>query len=408
MPFALCLKSMFVYKAVTSEGKITTGLIDAKTLSDAASSLRKHDLTPITINVKKQATLDSIFSFRNSIGEKDVIFFTRQLSSMLSSGLTLMQALGVLRNQVEKSSMKDMITKVVTDIEDGSKFSTALKKHPKVFSPIYISLITAGETSGLLDKILLRLADTLEKDAKLKGEIKSAMMYPLIVIILMVLVTFVMMITVIPQLSSLFTQLNVELPLPTLILITTSKFTVAFWPFMIAIVVGAVYGFKRWYGTPEGKLAVDKTLLKVPIMGTLIRMNIMTQYSRTLGLLIGSGSLVVESLRQTADIVGNKVYQDAILALTKKVEKGVGVGKAMASSEVFPPLLVQLTEIGEQTGKLDDSLTRASEYYEREVDQLVKTLTTAMEPIIMLVLGSGVAFLLIAVITPIYKLTSAF
>lgn len=399
---------MFFYKAVAADGKTITGMIEAKTSSDAAVYLRQHKLIPIDITEKGGKGLFSFLSFKDHVSERDVIFMTRQLSSMLESGLTLMQGLGVLKNQIEKPTLKDVVQKVIVDVEEGATFSSALKKHPHVFSPIYISIIKAGESSGLLDKVLSRLADTLEKSEKLKAQIKSALMYPVIVVILMVIVTFVMMVTVIPQLGNLYSELDVELPLPTKILIGTSTFMTFFWPFIIAAVVGAIFLFRRWHKTPEGRLAVDEFLLRLPIFGNLIRMNIMTEFSRTLGLLIGSGTLVVESLNQSSKVAGNVVYEKAIENVARRVEKGVGVGNAMSALPLFPPLLVQLAKIGEQTGKLDESLTHASEYYEREVDALVKTLTTAMEPIIMVVLGAGVAFLLISVITPIYKLTSAF
>ena len=260
---------------------------------------------------------------------------------------------------------------------------------------------------GLLDKVLSRLADNLEKQAKLKSTIKGALMYPVIVILLMVVVMVVMLIFVIPQLTTLYANLNIELPLPTQILLTTSKLFAIFWPVILVIVIVCFVGYRKWVATAGGRLIVDNIILKLPIFGELIRKTILAEFARTFGLLVGTGTLVVEALNETANIAGNVNYKNAIVAVGNQVEKGVSVGTSMAYSPLFPPLLVQLVKIGEQTGKMDENLSKASEYFEREVDQTVKTLTTAMEPFIMIVLGIGVAFLIISVITPIYSLISS-
>lgn len=393
------------YKAVADEGRVVSGVIVANTPSEAAKYLRSHKLLPLTIKEEGEGFGKS---FGNKVKFSDLIFFTRQLSSMLGSGLNLIQALTIFRNQVEKKSLFEMMSGIINDVEEGKTFSNAISKYPETFSPIYISLIKTAEGSGLLDKILLRLADTLEKQQKLKAQIKSALLYPVIVIIMMVGVVIVMMVAVIPQLSTLYKSFNIELPFATQILVNASSFTIKFWPFMIVAVFGGGYGFRKWHKTPEGRFLVDKFVLRLPIFGKLIRQAMLTEFSRTLALLIGAGNLVVSSLQELSEIVGNSIYQKAILQVAERVTKGVSVGDAMSASPLFPALLVELVRIGEQTGKLEDSLQRASEYFESETDQTVKTLTTAMEPIIMLVLGIGVGFLLIAVITPIYKLTSAF
>jgi type IV pilus assembly protein PilC len=284
--------------------------------------------------------------------------------------------------------------------------ASAIAKYPKVFSPIYVSIIKAGESAGLLDKVLLRLADNLEKQQKLKSTIKSALMYPVIVIALMIAVVAIMMIFVIPQLTSLYGNLGVTLPLTTRIVIGMSNFTSTFWPIILVVsfVVGVFY--RRWSKTPDGRFILDNIALRLPIFGKLIRETILAEFSRTLGLLIGTGSLVVDSLLETAETTGNVHYKTAIIDISHKVEKGVSIGDAMSFHSLFPPLLVQLVKVGEETGKIDETMVKASEYFEREVDQTVKTLTTAMEPFIMIVLGVGVAFLILAVITPIYSLIS--
>ena len=251
------------------------------------------------------------------------------------------------------------------------------------------------------------MADNLEKQAKLRNTIRSALTYPTIVVILMFVVVFIMMTVVIPQLSGLYENLNVELPLPTKIIMKLSDFMTVSWPLIIVIVGLAVFLFRRWHKTDAGKLVIDNLILKAPIFGNLSKKVILTEFSRTFSLLVGSGTLVVDSLMQTADTLGNIHYKNAIIVIAKKVENGVSVGDALSSYSLFPPLLTQLVKIGEETGKLDETLLKASEYFESETDQSVKMLTTSLEPIIMVTLGAGVAFLLVSVITPIYSLISS-
>lgn len=394
------------YRAVTQDGKSIRGLIEAKDVKEAAEYLRKHQLIPVTIIPESKTGLLRFFPFLRRTKSSDIVFFTRQLSSMITSGLTLIQALNVLKNQVQSVAMSEVVQSLIAEIEDGSPLSKALEKYPTMFSPIYIALIKTAESSGLLDKVLARLADNLEKKEKLIRTIRGALMYPIIVVIMMILVMIVMMIFVIPQLTALYGNLNLSLPLPTLIVIGVSNFLINYW--YIAIIVGAllfVY-LRSWYNKPEGRKVADTYLLKLPIFGTLFRDSMMAEFTRTLSLLISSGSLVVDSLIKSADVVGNMLYSDAIKLVAKRVEKGISMGDSMEATPLFPPMIVEMVKIGEQTGKLDNSLMKASEYFEREVEDRVKVLTTLLEPIIMVLLAIGVGFLIIAIITPIYNLIS--
>jgi len=396
------------YKATTPDGKIIQGIMDANDVNEAVSYLRGKDLFPIQIRKQgENLLLQKFLPFFNKISANDLILFTRQLSSMLSSGLTLLRALQIFKDQIQNEAMIEVVSGVMNDIEEGKSFSFAIAKYPDVFSPIYVSLIKAGESSGLLDKVLLRLANNLEKQSRLKSTVKSALMYPAIVVVLMIFVIFIMMIFVIPQLSVLYKNLNVPLPLPTRVVVGLSGVIGTFWPVIIALFGLVIFLYRRWRKTEEGQLIVDNLILKLPVFGKLIEETILAEFSRTFGLLIGTGTLVVESLLETADTTGNIHYKNAIKDVSKQVEKGVSVGDAMSSYTLFPPMLVQLVKIGEQTGKMDESLGKASEYFEEQVNQKVKTLTTALEPFIMIVLGVGVAFLIISVITPIYSLISS-
>lgn len=394
------------YKASTKDGKIMQGIIEANDTNEAAIYLRSKGLIPIAVEKQRQSLLTRVLPFFNKTTTSDLILFTRQLSSMLSSGLTLNKSLQIFKDQVQSQAMLEVVMGIINDIEGGKSFSYAISKYPNTFSPIYISIIKAGESSGLLDKVLLRLADNLEKQQKLKSTVKSALLYPAIVVLLMLVVIFIMMVFVIPQLSLLYQNLNVPLPLPTRIVIGISSFIGTFWPLILVVLGIAVYLYRRWAKTEEARLIIDDLLLRLPIFGKLIKQTILAEFSRTFGLLIGTGSLVVESLLQTADITGNVHFRNAIKDVSNQVEKGVSVGDALSYYPLFPPMLIQLVKIGEQTGKIDETLIKASEYFEGEVDQQVKTLTTALEPFIMIVLGIGVAFLIISVITPIYSLIS--
>ena len=349
----------------------------------------------------------NLLPLKGKVKGKDIVFSTRLLASMITAGLTLLRSLEILKDQTQNSALLDIESEVINDVTEGSSFSNALAKYPEVFSPIYISLVRAGESSGLLDKVLVRLADNLEKQQKLKSTVKSALLYPAIVIIMMLGVMAIMLLFVIPKLSSLYVSLNVALPLTTQILINVSNGLGTFWPVVIAVIALGIYAFKRWKKSETGELIFDAYILRLPIFGPVIRKTILADFSRTLSLLIGTGTLVVDALLQTAEITGNKLYENAIKDVSRRVEKGVTVGDALAAYTLFPQLLIQLVKVGEQTGKLDETLGKASDYYEGEVDQSVKNLTTAMEPFIMVILGIAVAFLIISVITPIYSLISS-
>ncbi len=397
----------FIYKAASLDGKLIEGEMDARDKDEAAFFLKNKNYIPVILKEKS----DKIFSLSSFMKKRqstnDLVLFTRQLSSMLTAGLTLMQSLTILQEQLEDNSLSPIVNYLITQVSEGKSLAEAMAHYPKLFSPVYLSLIRAGETSGFLDKILDRLANNLEKSQKLRSTISSALLYPIIIVILMVVVMGLMMVFVIPQLTSLYANLGIDLPLPTRIVVGVSNFTINFWPLVIGVVVLIIFGYNRWMKTETGRLIRDQVVIKIPVFGRLVVLSLLTEFVRTLGLLIGAGTLVVESLQEGADVAGNLVYKNAILDIADRVEKGIGIGDAMSTYPIFPPIMVQMVRIGEQTGKLDESLLKVSEYFEREVETGVKGLTTAIEPFIMIILGIGVAFLIISVITPIYSLTSS-
>lgn len=396
------------YKAVSQDGKRVRGFIEAAEKKDAINYLHQKNLIPLQITQDKELDFLKKLPFVGKVGSKDLVLFTRQLASMLASGLTLIKSLQILKSQVNNKTLQETIGGCLLDLEEGKKFSDAIAKYPDIFSPVYVSLVKAGEASGLLDKVFVRLATTLEKHYKLKNKVRGALVYPVIVILLMVIVTFILMIFVIPQLTQLYDGLGAELPIATKIVVNISTVVSKLWPVLLVLAAVGAYGFLRWKKSPRGREIYDRRILQFPLFGKIIKGSILTEISRTFGLLVGTGTLIVDALNQSAQVAGNKVYEIAIYEITKKVEKGVSVGEAMEQYPIFPPLLVQLIKVGEETGKIDENALKASEYFEEEVDQSVKTLTTAMEPFIMVVLGLGVGFLVFSVIMPIYNLLSAF
>lgn len=395
------------YRAIDSDGKPVSGLIDGKDIHGVAAYLRNHHLTPVKIIEANNKGFMGRLSFARKPKLQDRIFFTRQLASMLTSGLTLMQSLEIVKNQTPNPSMSAVIQEIMKGVEGGDVFSATLQKHPEIFPPIYVALIKSSESSGLLDKVLLRLAENLEKQDKLQKTIRSALMYPFIVIIVMILVVIVMMLFVLPQLTELYKNINITLPLSTKIILAISDFFGKIWYLGIIVIAVCVYLFRRWYRDEVGRKIIDGLVLRVPIFGKLIKNTMLAEFTRTLGLLIGAGTLVVDSLLKSSEVVGNVLYKEAIILVSKRVEKGITMGDAMNATTLFPPMVVEMVKIGEQTGKLDESLLRSSEYFEREVDQLVKNLTTLMEPIIIVFLAVGVGFLIFSIITPIYGLISS-
>lgn len=395
------------YKAVSQDGKKVRGFVEAKEIKDAAYYLRQRNLIPIQISKEAEYELLKKVPFVNKTKSKDLILFTRQLSSMLASGLTLIKSLEILKEQSNNKYLQETIGGILLDLEEGKSFSDSIAKYPDVFPQIYVSLVKAGESSGLLDKIFLRLATNLEKQHKLKNTVRGALIYPIIVISLMVIVMLILMVFVIPELSKLYDSLGVTLPFVTRVVVGISGVVGKIWFLLVGLFAVFVYGFLRWKRTPTGKEIYDRNILRFPLFGKIIKQTILTEFSRTFGLLVGTGTLIVDALNQSAGVTGNFVYDKSIREISKRVEKGVPVGEAMSSYSYFPPLLIQLVKVGEETGKMDENLLKASEYFEEEVNQAVKTLTTAMEPFIMIVLGIGVGFLVFSVITPIYSILNA-
>jgi type II secretory pathway component PulF len=302
-----------------------------------------------------------------------------------------------------------VVAQILVDVEGGESLSVSMSRHPKVFSPTYIALIKSGEVGGVIDEVLARLADDLEKQQEFKGKVKGALIYPAIIVIGMIAVAFVMMIFVIPRLTSLYGDFNAQLPTATRILIGISNFALKFWPFLLILLGGGIWGLSAFRKTPVGKRRTDEIILKLPIIGELQRQVILAELTRTLSLMVGAGVSILEALNITAGVVGNAVISEALKDAARQVEKGFPIAYSFSRHpEAFPFILSQMVAVGEETGKMEEVLGKVGHVFEVESDQQVKALTSAVEPLVMILLGVGVGFLVIAIILPIYNLTSQF
>lgn len=396
----------FTYKVKDVKGKSLKGIVEAVTIKQAIGLL--HERGYYIINLKETVPSLLPMNFHSAVSFSDLVHITRQLATMITAGLTLVEALAILRQQLNKPSLIKLISKIEDEVKGGASFATTLEKYPKVFPPIYLALVRAGEASGKLDIILSRLADNLEKSKEFKGKVKSALVYPSIVISGMLIVSAIVMTIVVPRLTSLYKEFGAELPVPTRILIAVSNFFVNSWFIMLILTVASVIGFYKFQGTYFGRHIIASFVLKLPIVGVLIKQSTLVEVTRTLSMLIDGGVPILTSLDISQNATSNILFKEAFAQAAKKVEKGFPLSDPLSQNSLFPPILGQMVGVGEQTGKLGDALFKLSRYFETEADSVVKTLTTMIEPLIMVVLGLGVGFLVLAVLLPIYSLTSKF
>lgn len=398
----------FNYKAKDKSGRLIMGEVEAANTNEAARLVRSRGLYVISISPKIDNPITFIKRFQERVTSGDVTTFTRQLSTMINSGLPITEALLILRSQT-KGSLQKIVAQILADVEAGESFSESLKRHPKIFSTTYVSLVKSGEVGGVMDEVLNRLADNLEKQQEFSGKVKGALIYPTVIVVGMVIVGFIMMIFVIPRLTSLYSQFNAALPLPTQILIGISSFFVSYWYIMIILFGGGVYFLGLYRATPDGRRRIDALMFKLPVFGELQRQVVLTELTRTLALMVGAGVPIIEALNITSGVVTNTIVSDALKDAAKQVEKGFPIAFSFSRHpEAFPFILSQMVAVGEETGKMDEVLTKVSHIFEVESDEKVKGLTAAIEPLVMVMLGLGVGFLVIAVILPIYNLTSQF
>jgi len=400
----------FRYEAKDNSGKKSSGKVEAQDKSGAARLLKSRNLFILKLIEETPglfATLSAKINRR--VSTKELANFTRQLSTMITAGLPLTEALQILRSQASPT-LSSVVNHLLLDVEGGGALGDAMEKHPTVFPKVYVALVRAGESAGFLDRVMSRLAENTEKSRKFESKIKSALIYPAIIVIGMIGVAGVMMVFVIPKLTSFYSEFGTQLPTPTRILIGISNFSARFWWLILAAGFGAYVTYSRFLAkVPAWQIYFDKFLFELPILGTLRKQVMLTEFTRTLGMLIGAGIPIIEALNIVAEGVGSPNLERDVKASAKLVEKGFPLAYALSSqSDLFTETVPRMLAVGEQTGKVDDVLMRLSKYFESESEQAIKGLTAAIEPLIMILLGIGVAFLVIAIILPIYNLTSQF
>ena len=392
----------FAYTARALNGDLRSATLDAPSRDDAVLMLKRMRLSVLKMDEASKKPKSG-----SKVPMRDIVIFTRQFSTMINAGLPLVQALDILSKQSEHKGLQQITKAVVFEVESGATVADAMRNHPKGFSDLYTNMVAAGEAGGILDTILMRLATFLEKNDRLVRKVKGAMVYPAVIMSVAALAIVILLWKVIPVFKDMFASVNMELPLPTKIVIGMSAFLNDYW---WAIGLGA-FAFsiliQRVYATPEGKLGIDKLMLKLPVLGDVLRKASVSRFTRTLGTLISSGVPILDGLEITARTAGNRVVQDAIMASRASIAGGDTIAAPLAKSNVFPPMVISMIAVGEQTGGLDEMLTKIADFYDDEVDAAVSALLSLLEPIMIVVLGVVVGGMIVAMYLPIFDMVNA-
>src|SRR6266850_3801768 len=400
----------FAYSGRTRAGQTVSGERVADTIDAATAALRREQInvtriTPVAAKADAKAK-EKKGTIGKKVAAKNLAVFTRQFSVMIDAGLPLVQCLDILGNQEEDKNFAAVIMQTRADVEGGASLADAMRKHPKTFDPLFTNMVAAGEAGGILDTILKRLATYIEKAVKLQGQVKSAMIYPVAVVVIAGLVVGVILWKVIPTFASLFSGLGADLPLPTRVVIALSDNLVRYFPFLFVAGAGAAYGFRQYYATSNGRRTIDSTSLKMPVRGNILRKIAVARFCRTLSTLISSGVPILDGLDITAKTAGNAIVEDAIMMTRKSIERGETIAVPLKETAVFPPMVTQMIGVGEATGALDAMLAKIADFYEEEVETAVAGMMKLMEPIMIAILGIVVGGIVIAMYLPIFDLIS--
>jgi len=399
----------FTYKARDKNGKISKGILNAEDRKAALVQLKQKELKPIDLKSDEIPLVGPLLkklSDMQSVPMKEKVIFSRQLAAIINAGIPLVEALSLIQGQTANAKLKKIIGMVLTDIQAGQTFADALARHQGVFSELFINVVRAGEVSGTLDTSLISLADQIQKDHEVQGKIRGALILPLMVLLVIIGVIILMSVLVIPQLADMFNEAGAELPLPTRIMMGLSYFLTNYWWLAIILTVGVSVALTRFFASPQGKSIMDVVVLKVPVFGQLLKLVIYTRFTKVLSLLLKSGVPLLRSLDIIADLVGNKIYRESLKRVAKKVEVGVPLATGISEEPHFPAIIHQMIGIGEQTGSMDNMLQKLAVMFQEESDNMIKNLTTLLEPMLMLVMGGAVTFIVMAVLMPIYGLVN--
>jgi len=400
---------MFEFKARDRTGKVHDGQLEATSSGAVVKTLRDRGLMPLSVNEKKASSLQKeikIPGFGGKIKQKEMALFSRQLATMVNSGLTLIRSLSILEDQSENPTLKQIVVEVRSSVEQGVSLSVAMDDHPKAFSTLYVSMVRAGEVGGALDETLTRLADTLESQARLRSQVKSAMAYPIVVLNLIVFIVMAMLVFVVPIFEKMYADLGGELPLPTQMLINISRFITSKWWLIGLVIVGLVFAFKRWKATTQGGRQWDALKLRLPIFGKLTQKVSISRFARTFSVLSRTGVPVLQALDIVAQTSGNSVVSDAVIDVQGSVKRGESLAQPLERHDVFPPMVTQMMAVGEETGALDAMLSKVADFYDREVDDTVAALTSLIEPLLIVVMGVVVGGILISLYLPMFNIAN--
>lgn len=403
------MPTTYAYKVRDRSGKTISGSLDAENTALVANKLRQMGYVPISIDKTSggMKTEINIPGLSNRVKLKEISVFSRQFATMINSGLTLTRSLSILAGQTENKHFAAMIDQIRVDVENGSSLSQAMSKHPKVFNRLYIAMVRAGESGGSLDHTLLQLSSTLEKQVELRGKIRSALAYPVSVMCLVLVILTAMLVFIVPIFAKMYKGLGATLPIPTQILVTVSGIAAKAFPVVVALGVVAFFSWKKWVATESGRYTSDKFKLRLPIAGMLAKKTAMTRFSSTLSELLRSGVPLLESLEITMDTVNNAVVAKGIRAVQEGAKQGDVLTRALAEHPVFPHMLVQMMAVGEETGALDDMLAKVAMFYQQEVEATVDSLTSLLEPLMIVVLGSVVGSIVISLYLPMFDIYKA-
>lgn len=396
----------YVWKGRTTGGEVQSGEMTLDSQADVLSHLRKKKIITIFVREKAKSMDLKLNLTKPNVSTKDLAIFTRQFATMITAGLPLVQCLDILSQQSDSAALKTVVLQVRNDVEAGSTLAESLGKHPRVFDNLFVNMVEAGEAGGVLDDILMRLATYIEKAEALKRKVKAAMTYPTVVLVVALGTTVFMLLFIIPTFAKIFKDFGGELPLPTKVVLGASNFLRNFWWLGLAIGAGAIVSFKRFYATDAGEKAVDAFKLKMPVLGDLLRKAAIARFTRTLGTLISSGVPILTGLEITARTSGNRVIQEAVLATRASIREGETIAAPLKQSDVFPPMVVQMIAVGEETGALDEMLNKIANFYDDEVNTAVDTLTSIIEPIMIVIMGALVGGMVVAMYMPMFKLIS--
>jgi type IV pilus assembly protein PilC len=393
--------AVYEYTARTATGDETTGTMEASTREEVVQQLRRNRMMVVRIREQRKRRKGG------RVPTRDVVVFTRQFATMVNSGLPLVQALDILAQQTENKTLSEVTKQVVYDVESGNTLADALSKHSNAFSQLYVNMVAAGEAGGILDTIMLRLATFLEKNDAIVRKVKGAMVYPSVIFSVAIIAVLVLLIFVIPTFQQMFASVNLELPLPTRIVIAMSAFLQGFWWAMLIAGVALFFGIRSYYATETGKLVLDRALLGFPVLGDLLRKSSVSRFTRTLGTLLSSGVSILDGLEITARTAGNRVIHDAVMESRGSIAGGETIAGPLEKSGVFPPMVTSMIAVGEATGGLDEMLSKIADFYDDEVDAAVSTLLSLMEPIMIVFLGVIVGGMIVAMYLPIFDMINA-